>query len=426
MQTRKTVTLVFTDVVGSTSLGEHLDPELLRRIMTTYFERMRAVLERHGGTVEKYIGDAIVAVFGIPEVHEDDALRAVRAADEMGTVLRELNEELEARHGVRIEARTGINTGEVLAEDTRPDAPLTADAANTAARLEQAAPPGRILLGDPTYRLVRDAVTVEPVDALNLKGKAGPQTAWLLHDVSPEGPGLARRLDAPIVGRDRELDLLRRAFDDAVTERACRLVTVTGAPGVGKTRLAAEFTSWVGDRATVLRGRCLPYGDGITYWPVAEILRDAVTITPNEAPQETAHKIAALCGASEETPTILKGLNAVLGLAETSTQETFWSVRRLLEVLAEPAPVAVAFDDIHWGEATFLDLVEYLAGWSTGAPVLILCLARPELVDARPAWGSGIPRATTVRLEPLTEEDSERLLDSLLGPAPLEEEVRAR
>jgi class 3 adenylate cyclase/tetratricopeptide (TPR) repeat protein len=428
LQTRKTVTMVFTDVVGSTSLGEKLDPEILRRVMNEYFDRMRAVLERHGGTVEKYIGDAIVAMFGIPEVHEDDALRAVRAAHEMRTALEELNRELKDRQGVRIEARTAVNTGEVLAEDTRPDAPLTADAANTAARLEQAASPGEVLLGDSTYRLVRDAVTVEPAGPLDLKGKAEPVPAWRLLEVSPEGPGIARSLDSPIVGRDRELALLRQAFDRAAAERACRLVTVLGAPGVGKTRLAAEFVAWLEGRATVLRGRCLAYGEGITYWPVAEVVREAAGIAESDGPDQATAKITALLGGHEDADTIAGRLRTVLGLTDTPApaQETFWAARRLLEALAERGPVAIVFDDIHWGEATFLDLVEYLAGWSTVVPILLLCLARPELVEARPGWGAGLPDAATIRLEPLTEEDSERLIDNLLGPAPLDEEVRAR
>jgi class 3 adenylate cyclase/tetratricopeptide (TPR) repeat protein len=421
---RKTVTIVFTDVVGSTSLGERLDPEVLRRVMTTYFDRMRAVLERHGGTVEKYIGDAVVAVFGIPELREDDSLRAVRAAADMRTALADLNRELEGRYGVAIEARTGVNTGEVLSEEDRPNAPLTSDATNTAARLEQTAGPGEILLGDSTYRLVRDAVEVEPVGPLELKGKSATQTAWRLLEVSPEGPGIARRLDSPIVGRDRQLSLLQEAFDRALTERACRLVTILGPPGIGKSRLAAELIDWLEGRATVLRGRCLPYGDGITYWPVAEVVREAAAISEGDAPDDAAARIAALLGGHEEAGVIAERLGSVLGLtgAAAPTQETFWAVRRLLEALAERRPVAVVLDDIHWGEPTFLDLVEYLAGWSTGAPILLLCLARPELMNTRPSW---TPDATSMRLEPLTEEDSERLIDNLLGRAPLEEEVRA-
>jgi class 3 adenylate cyclase/tetratricopeptide (TPR) repeat protein len=428
VRTRKTVTIVFTDVVGSTSLGERLDPELLRRVMTAYFERMRAVLERHGGTVEKYIGDAVVAMFGIPELREDDALRAVRAAQEMRAALEDLNGELEGRHGVTIEARTGVNTGEVLAEDDRPDAPLTADAANTAARLEQAAAPGEILIGDLTYQLVRDAVTVEQVAPLELKGKTGPQPAWRLIEVSAEAPGITRRLDSPIVGRDDELGELRRAFDRTAAERACRLVTVLGAPGVGKSRLGAEVIAWLKGRASVLRGRCLPYGDGITYWPVADVIREAAGIGEEDGAASAAARIAALVGDPDEANIVARRLVSVLGLTDDSgpAQETFWATRRLLESVGEKGPVVVVFDDIHWGEATFLDLVEYLAGWTSDAPLLLLCLARPELMEARAGWGTTLPSATTIRLDPLTDEESELLIENLLGRAPLEAEVRSR
>ena len=428
MRTRKTVTFVFTDVVGSTSLGEQLDPELLRRVMTTYFERMRGVLERHGGTVEKYIGDAVVAVFGIPELREDDALRAVRAAVEMREALDELNEELEERHGIRIKVRTGVNTGEILAEEAGADAPMTSDAANTAARLEQAADPATILLGEATHRLVRDAVRVEPVGPLELKGKAGPQTAWRLLEVSAEAHGVARRLDSPIVGRDRDLTLLRTAFESAVSERSCRLVTVFGTPGVGKTRLTTEFAAWAEGRARVLQGRCLPYGDGITYWPVAEVIREATSVVLDDGPEEAREKIVALLPGEEDAGTIAERLISVLGLTATAApaQESFWAARRLLEVLADRQPLVVVFEDIHWGEATFLDLVEYLAGWSRGSPILLVCVSRPDLLESRPTWAAGVPDAGSIRLEPLTEEASEELIDNLLGPAPLEEEVRSR
>jgi class 3 adenylate cyclase/tetratricopeptide (TPR) repeat protein len=423
---RKTVTIVFTDVVGSTTMGEGLDPEILRRVMTTYFDRMRTILEGHGGTVEKFIGDAIMAVFGIPELHEDDALRAVRAAHDMRAALGELNDELDRRWRVRIEARTGVNTGEVLAEEARADTPLTADATNTAARLEQAAAPGEILLGEATHRLVRDAIDAEPAGPVDLKGKAQPVAAWRLLGVSAEQPGVTRSLDSPIVGRDGELQVLREAFERAAAERSCRLATVLGAPGVGKSRLAAEFVDWLEGRATVLRGRCLPYGDGITYWPVAEVIREAASIAEGEPTEEATGKIATLLGGHEEAEILAERLGSVLGLTDAAAppQETFWAVRRLVEALAERTPVTLLFDDIHWGEPTFLDLIEYLAGWSAGAPILVLCLARPELMDARPTWAAGI-EATSIRLEPLTEEDSERLIDNLLGQAPLREEVRS-
>jgi class 3 adenylate cyclase len=257
VQSRKTVTILFTDVVGSTALGETRDPEIVRRVMTTYFDRMRELLQRHGGTVEKYIGDAIVAVFGIPEIHEDDALRAVRAAVEMRSALDRLNNELDGRYGVRIETRTGVNTGEILADDARSDAPLSADAANLAARLEQAASAGEILLGESTYRLVRNAAIAEPAGPLELKGKTDLQRAWRLVEVSLAGRE-NRRLDSPIVGRDEELKALQEAFDDVAARRVCGLVTIIGTPGVGKTRLCAEFVAWLRPFATVLQGRCLP------------------------------------------------------------------------------------------------------------------------------------------------------------------------
>jgi class 3 adenylate cyclase/tetratricopeptide (TPR) repeat protein len=425
---RKTVTIVFSDVAGSTALGERLDPEMLRRVMATYFDRMRAVLERHGGTVEKYIGDAIVAVFGIPELREDDALRAVRAAEEMRAALEDVNRELGERWGVAIEARTGINTGEVLAEEARPDIPLTADAANLAARLEQAAEPGEILLGETTYGLVRDAVEAESAGPLEVKGKSAPQAAWRLLRVRPDARGIARRLDSPIVGRDQELTLLQEVFDSAVRERACRLVTVVAPPGVGKSRLAAEVLQRLEGRATVLVGRCLPYGDGITYWPVAEALREAAAITEADPPAAATAKIAELLGDDSEAAVRAERLGSALGLTEATAppQEIFWAFRRLVETMAEHRPVVIEFDDIHWGEPTFLDLVEYLAGWSTGAPIFILCLARPDLLDNRPGWATGVDGATVVGLEPLDDDDSERLIENLLGPAPLPDAARSR
>jgi class 3 adenylate cyclase len=241
-EVRKTVTVVFSDLVGSTALGERVDPESVRRVMSRYFTEVRRVLERHGGTVEKFIGDAVMAVFGIPDLHEDDALRAVRAADEVQAALDGLNEELERDWGVRLACRTGVNTGEVVAGDPGGGQTLvTGDAVNVAARLEQAAGAGEVLIGEETFRLVRDAVVAEPVPPLSLKGKAEAVPARRLLRVVPHAPGVARRLDSPMVGRERELGLLVESFDRAVRERACCLVTVLGSAGVGKSRLAHEL-----------------------------------------------------------------------------------------------------------------------------------------------------------------------------------------
>ncbi len=275
-EARKTVTVVFCDVTGSTNLGERLDPESLRRVMSRYFDEMKTALESHGGTVEKFIGDAVMAVFGIPVLHEDDALRAVRAAQEMRERLDRLNEDLERERGVRLLNRTGVNTGEVVtgARDAGQSL-VIGDAVNVAARLEQAAEPGEILIGDTTYRLIRDAVHTEPLEPLALKGKEQPVKAHRLLDVPETAPDAARRLVSPMVGRDRQLGVLRRAFEDAVTDSACHLFTVLGTAGVGKSRLVNEFVTEVERHATVLRGRCLPYGEGITFWPVRELVQAA-------------------------------------------------------------------------------------------------------------------------------------------------------
>ena len=283
-EVRKTVTVLFCDVTGSTSLGEQLDPESLRNLMSRFFEEMRAVLERHGGTVEKFIGDAVMAVFGIPAVHEDDALRAVRAAADMRDALASLNKELERDRGVTIASRIGVNTGDVVAGDAAAQQSLvTGDAVNVAARLEQAAAPGEILIGAPTMSLVRDAVVAEPVEPLVLKGKAEPVDAFRLVEVGAGILGVARRLDTPMVGRASELDALREALGRAIRDRSCVLATILGAPGVGKSRLTREFLQGIQD-ATVIRGQCLSYGDGITYWPVVEMLTAVAEVVDTDAP----------------------------------------------------------------------------------------------------------------------------------------------
>ena len=388
-EVRKTVTVVFCDVTGSTALGERLDPESLRHVMARYFEAMRTVIERHGGTVEKFIGDAVMAVFGVPVVHEDDALRAARAATEMRDTLGELNEELERDYGTRLELRTGVNTGEVVTGTEERLA--TGDAVNVAARLEQAAAPGEILLGPKTMRLLRGAVTTEGLEPLELKGKADGVAAFRL--VSVDAEELPRRLDAPLVGRQRELRLLGGAWERAVTERACMLFTLLGAAGVGKSRLAAEFLAETD--ATIVRGRCLSYGEGITYWPVTEIVLQLA----QRGHDATSGPLASLVG--EGTP--------------TSPEEIALAFRRLLEQAASTTSLLVVFDDLHWGEPALLDLIEQTATMSRGAPILLLCLGRPELLDRRAAWGGGLLNATTVLLEPLSPEETTELIGTLAG-----------
>src|SRR5215216_7628353 len=292
---RKTITVLFCDLVGSTALGERLDPESTQRVLGQYFQRVREVLERHQGTVEKYVGDAVVGVFGVPRLHEDDALRAVRAAIELAAALAELNKELERDWGVTLQLRTGVNTGEVVAGSAAAGSALVlGDAVNVAARLEQAAPPGEVLIGQTTWQLVRDAVTAEPVAPLALKGKADQVAAWRLRGVTLDVPGHARRRDLRLVGREPQRRLLLDAFDWVVAERACRLVTVLGAAGVGKSRLVDEALAGIAERATILRGRCLSYGEGITYWPVAEVVRQAAGIADTDPPAGALAKLQRL------------------------------------------------------------------------------------------------------------------------------------
>ncbi len=419
---RKTVTVVFSDVTGSTALGEQLDPESLRRVMGRYFDEMKAVVEAHEGTVEKFIGDAVMAVFGIPLVHEDDALRAVRAASEMRERLGSLNEELQRDWGVRIDVRTGVNTGEVVSGDPSGGQRFaTGDAVNVAKRFEEAAPPNEILIGETTYRLVRDAVDVEQVEDLALKGKDAPVNAYRLLSIEPGTPGRARRLDSPMVGRERERTALHQAYERAVGERACHLFTVLGAAGVGKSRLVAEFLDGLGKRATVVHGRCLPYGEGITLWPLREVVR---TLYGDDFPSAIRARLAG----DENAELIAERLGTALGHVESigPTDENFWAVRKLFERQAREQPLVVVFDDFQWAAPAFLDLVEHIADWSRGAPILLVCLARPELLDGRPRWSGGKFNATSVLLEPLNEAESGELLGNLIGRAQLADEVRAR
>jgi class 3 adenylate cyclase/tetratricopeptide (TPR) repeat protein len=378
-QQRKTVTVLFCDLTSSTALGETLDPERLRALLARYFERMKGIAERYGGSVEKFIGDAVMAVYGVPVVHEDDALRAVRAAAEMRDALADLE----------LEGRIGLMTGEVV---TGTEDWLAGDAVNVAARLEQAAQPGEVLLGEPTFVLVRDAVEVEPVEPLELRGKSArvPAYRFLRLLEAPE-----RRYETRFVGREREREIVGSAWKRAQAGRRCELVTLLGDAGIGKSRLATEALASIG--ASVVSGRCLPYGEGITYSPVVEVLKQLDARPPDGA------AVAAIRSLLGETATA------------TSADEIAWAFRKTLEQAASEQPLAVVIDDLHWGEETFLDLVEHVALLSSNAPILLICLARPELLDRRPDW------PITLRLQPLDD----RALAALI-PQGVPEDLRAR
>ena len=426
-EARKTVTVSFCDVTGSTALGERLDPEALRRVMSRYFASMTEAIERHGGTVEKFIGDAVMAVFGIPTTHEDDALRAVRAAADMRDALALLNKELERDHGATLTCRIGVNTGEVVAGDasTR-QALVTGDAVNVAARLEQAAPPGEVLIAGTTLELVRDAVVVDAIAPLDLKGKSEPVAAFRLLAVDAGAAGVARRMDSPLVGRERSLAQLRQAFETVEADRVCHLFTVLGPPGVGKSRLVHEALAPLGERALIAEGRCLSYGEGITYWPLVEIVRD---ITGPELSDDLGERIAAAMSDEPSAAEVASRIAQLTGGASDVAlpgEEVGWAVRRFFEALARSRPLVVVFDDLQWAEPKLLDLIDQVSDWSRDAPILLVCMARPDLLDARPDWGGGKLHATTAALEPLSAEESERLVENLLDGAALDTEARRR
>jgi class 3 adenylate cyclase/tetratricopeptide (TPR) repeat protein len=417
-EVRKTVTILFCDVTGSTQLGEQLDPESLRKVMARYFDAMRAEIELHGGTVEKFIGDAVMAVFGIPTLHEDDALRAVRAANGMRETLEPLNKDLERDFGVRLESRIGVNTGEVLVGPGSTDfGRVTGDAVNTAARLETAAQPGEVLIGADTYRLVRDAVDVESIEPQTVKGKAEPVECYRLVGVLAGTAAPPRAFTSPIVGRGRELEDLQRAFERAVQDRTCLLFTVLGAAGAGKSRLVEEFLGRVGESAQVLVGRCLPYGEGITYWPVAQALRAALEVHDFDEPEAVRSRLDGILARDDHADAIAARLSEVLGIAEghSAPEETAWAIRRFLEILANERPVIAVWEDIHWAEPALLNAIDHVADWAGDVPILLLCTARPEFLDSRPAWGAGKQRASALTLPPLDADASTQLIANLLG-----------
>ena len=424
---RKTVTVLFADVAGSTALGERLDPESLRHVMSRYFEESRAVLERHGGTVEKFIGDAVVAVFGVPVVHEDDAVRALRAAVELREALERLNDELSDSFGVSLAIRTGVNTGEVFA-GAGSQSFATGDTVNVAARLQQSAEVHEILLGETTLELAAAAVDVERVDGAVIRGREGKVAVYRLLDLRPGAPGVARARTAEFVGRESELRLLAEAFDRAERNGACHLFTILGPAGVGKSRLAEEFLTRAGDRARAVRGRCLPYGEGITFWPLAELVRDAAGLSGEESAGDARDLIAALVAGEPDADVVAERVADLVGISDESGggEESFWAVRRLLEALARERPLVVVFDDVNWAEPTFLELVEYVADWVRGSALLILCLARPELLEDRPSWGGGKLNATSVLLEPLDNDESADLIVARLGRLDVDDDVRRR
>jgi class 3 adenylate cyclase/tetratricopeptide (TPR) repeat protein len=412
---RKLVTMLFCDVTGSTAMGERLDPEAVRELMLRYFHEMRSAIERHGGTVEKFAGDAVMAVFGVPIAHEDDAIRAVRAASEMRDRLKQLNPMLERNYGAQLRMRVGVNTGEVVTSPAgQRDTFVTGDAVNTAARLEQAAGTDEILLGELTYELAGDAVRAEPLVPVAAKGKAEPVSAYRLLAVSA-GPPAIRARQTPLTGRTFELAELEDLFERATAEKSCVLATILGEPGVGKSRLAAELIGRLSGRASVHTGRCLSYGEGITYWPLAELVRAAASIHDEDSAADARRKIAALV-----EPAAAERVATAIGVGDESftADDIAWAFGRLFEQLAGTRPLVALIEDLHWAERTLLDLFTRLATRAE-APILLLCTARPELAQQEADW------PVALQLQPLARHEIEQLIEGYGLPDSARQRVAA-
>ena len=398
---RKLAAVLFVDLVDSTELVATLDPEVVRRRVTRYFERVSHRIEEHGGTVEKFAGDAVMAAFGVPLAHEDDAERALRAAFAV----------MDSVHELELEARIGLETGEVVVEGADSTF-VTGEAVNVAARLQQAPAPGEIRLGPGARRLAARAVEVEDAGPLEIKGRSEPVWTWRAVRML-EGRG--RVVEGPFVGREAELELLENTFVRAVRNRRAQLVTVFGEAGLGKSRLVSEFVAGV-ERATVLFGRTLPYGEGVTYWPLASMVKASAGISDDDPANNAFEKLRVSCE-SEAVADLLAVALGVVGAAEgeRSPQQLTWAALQWAEQLADAQPLVLVFEDVHWAEEPLLDLIEHLAGSLRDAPVLILAIARAELLDARPSWGGGSLRATAIELAPLDAHESEELASTLLA-----------
>jgi len=405
---RKLATVLFADLVGSTSLVAGSDPEVARRRVTRFFDAVSRCIEAHGGTVEKFAGDAVMAAFGVPRAHEDDADRAVRAALAVRDSVAELG----------LQVRIGLEAGHVLADETESTF-ATGEAVNLAARLQQAAAPDEILLGPGVRRLLHAPAELEAAGERDLRGLGPAVPTWRLLGVG-DGAAAPSRAAAPFVGREYELDLLRNTFERTVRDCRAHLFTIYGEPGIGKSRLAREFLAGL-DGATVLTGRCLPYGEGITYWPLAEMVKVAAGISDDDPVEQAYEKLRACC----EIDAVADLIGLAAGVLEAvegdrSQQEIAWAAREWAEQLAAAQPLVLVFEDIHWAEEPLLELIEHLASWVRKGPLLILCLARPELLDVYPGWGGGRVRATAIELEPLPRSESEELVDALLDePLPI-------
>jgi class 3 adenylate cyclase/tetratricopeptide (TPR) repeat protein len=438
---RKVVTVFFADLVGFTGRAEQLDPEDVRAMLSPYYARLRSEIERFGGTVEKFIGDAVMAVFGAPVAHEDDPERAVRAALAVREAVQEMNE---GDPTLDLHVRIAVNTGEaVVALDARPsegEGMVAGDVVNTAARLQAAAPVDGILVGETTYRATGRVIEYAASEPVTAKGKSEPIPVWeAIAARARFGIDISHRGGAPLVGRQEELDLLLDALGRVERERTPQLLTLVGVPGIGKSRLVWELAHRVDDDPELViywrQGRSLPYGEGIAFWTVAEMVKAQAGILETDSADVAEEKLRATVADLVPDPsearwveTHLRRLVGVTGREDAGgdrRDEAFGAWRRFFEALAEHRPAVLVFEDLHWADDNLLDFVDYLVDWATDSPLLVIGTARPELLERRPGWGGGKPNAATVSLSPLSEAETARLLTSLLEQSVMPAETQA-
>jgi class 3 adenylate cyclase/tetratricopeptide (TPR) repeat protein len=434
---RKVVSVLFVDLVGFTARSDRSDPEDVRATLRVYHERLKREIERFGGTVEKFVGDAVMAVFGAPVAHEDDAERAVRAALRIADAIDELNEE---RPGLDLAIRAAVNTGEaVVTLGARPEAGegfVTGDVVNVASRLQGTAPVGGVVVGELTHRATRGPIEYEELEPVTVKGKDDAIAIWRATGArSRFGVDVEQRTLAPLIGRDHELNLLQELYGRVARDETVQLVTVVGEPGVGKSRLVWEFQQFVDDLPVLVswrQGRCLPYGEGITFWALGEVVKSHAGILENDTPQEAANKlglaVSSLFEEEREREWIRSRLEPLVGVGDETQaaerEESFTAWRSFLEAIASTNPFVLVIEDLHWADPAMLAFVEHLADWASRVPLFVLCTARPELYERDPAWGGGKRNHTVVSLAPLTPEETAQLIASLLDRAVLPAETQ--
>jgi class 3 adenylate cyclase/tetratricopeptide (TPR) repeat protein len=397
---------VVATIAESSALAERLDPESLHGVLDRCSEIWAAALERHGGTIERHLGDGVVGIFGLAESHEDDPLRAVRAATEMRDAAAEIGDQLESDHGARVGLRLGIDSGHVfVADDPRRGTVAAGDAIALAEGLAQIGAGGEILLGARAFALLETTVRAEPLSPFAVEGRAAAVRAWRLEGLTDDAPVLVRVHAPPFVGRGRELGELRQALSAVAASSTCHMATIVGAAGLGKSRLAEELAAEIGDRATVVVGRCLPYGDGLAYRPLEEMVRQL-------GDGDRSPGIAGLVEGDDRAASIVRLVSGAIGASDepATVEETSWAVRRLFEGIARERPLVAVVEDVHWAQPTLLDLLEYVVAFSSDAPILVLCLARPELLEARPSWSAPQPRRSLVALEALSDAEAHALV----------------